>query len=75
MTKRGRPKSNGPKKIYPSYYKPKDPHHIGVTKKLHKDRLFEGYKQLHIIVFDRELGYREGLPIKDMVKDYIDCYN
>jgi hypothetical protein len=71
MTKRGRPKSNEPKKIYPSYYKPKDPHHIEVTRKLHKDRLLAGYQNLHLIVFDEPLRYKESLPIKEMIKRFV----
>lgn len=70
MKKQRRPK-NKEKKVYGPYYKPKDPNHIEVTKKLHRDRLFEGYKQLHLIVFDREIRYTEGLPIKEMIRRFV----
>jgi hypothetical protein len=70
--KRGRPRNTEVEVWERKYYRLSDARDNQAIRKVLEERMFKGFEEVHIMAFDRPLGWFEINPVKKRIADILD---
>ena len=70
--KRGRPKKEVAEIWEKKYYRLSDARDDQAIRKVLEERMFKAFEDVHIMAFDRPLGWFEINPVKKRIGDILD---
>jgi hypothetical protein len=70
--KRGRPKKQEVEVWEKKYYRLSDARDNQAIRKVLEERMFKGFEEVHILAFDKPIGWFEINPVKKRIADILD---